>query len=135
MLEYAGTKLPFLILHKKISNREKHVLDVRIYKKGPLSILAIFILLDGRFCALGSTKTRFSNLKFVGSSKKKNDTLETYAMLASNQRPANAQNQIHSNYSKRKINVPLYLFVFLKKKIQHGKILQNPINSINPNSD
>jgi hypothetical protein len=120
-------------------------LDVRIYKKGPLSILAIFILLDGRFCALGlalvrrkhcvSAKTRFSNLKFVGSSKKKNDTLLTYEMLASNQRPANAQNQIPSNYSKSKINAPLYLFVFLKKNIQYGKILQNQINPTNPNSD
>jgi hypothetical protein len=55
----------------------------------------IVILLNGRFYALGlasvrrkhcvSTKTRFLNLKFVGNSKKKNETpVETQCLRLTN---------------------------------------------------
>jgi hypothetical protein len=43
-------------------------------------------------------------------------------MLASKGCQANAQSQKSYNYSQCQINAPLYLFVFLKKKLSNGKV-------------
>jgi hypothetical protein len=61
----------------------------------------------------------FFKPKYIRHAKKKNETSVETRHALSNQRQANTQNLKLTTLSKCEINAPLYLFVFLKKKLSN----------------